>query len=84
VLYVCHGLVLWMLSFTDSALSLALSSYLCAMFATVPYRMWQSARVPTFNSLIDNIQRKKYRESLVIVLTVSMILCFFIWWIFLR
>lgn len=43
-----------------------------------------SARVPTFNSLIDNIQRKKYRESLVIVLTVSMILCFFIWWIFLR
>eukprot|EP00603_Paraphysomonas_imperforata_P005188 CAMPEP_0114427732 /NCGR_PEP_ID=MMETSP0103-20121206/8522_1 /TAXON_ID=37642 ORGANISM="Paraphysomonas imperforata, Strain PA2" /NCGR_SAMPLE_ID=MMETSP0103 /ASSEMBLY_ACC=CAM_ASM_000201 /LENGTH=228 /DNA_ID=CAMNT_0001596847 /DNA_START=83 /DNA_END=766 /DNA_ORIENTATION=+ len=38
-----------------------------------------SARVPTFNSLIDNIQRKKYRESMVIVLTVSMILCFFIW-----
>lgn len=43
-----------------------------------------SARVPTFNSLIDNIQRKKYRESLVIVVTVSTIICFFIWWIFLR
>ena len=60
---------------------------MCDMCVAVCYFicvLCMSARVPTFNSLIDNIQRKKYRESLVIVLTVSAILCFFIWWIFLR
>ena len=38
-----------------------------------------AARVPTFNSLIDGIQRKKYRESLVIAVIVALILCFSVW-----
>eukprot|EP00602_Paraphysomonas_sp_CaronLab_P000515 CAMPEP_0185019638 /NCGR_PEP_ID=MMETSP1103-20130426/2256_1 /TAXON_ID=36769 /ORGANISM="Paraphysomonas bandaiensis, Strain Caron Lab Isolate" /LENGTH=223 /DNA_ID=CAMNT_0027550065 /DNA_START=38 /DNA_END=706 /DNA_ORIENTATION=- len=39
-----------------------------------------SAKVPTFDSLIDGIQRKKYRESLIIGLVVALILCFSVWW----
>ena len=40
--------------------------------------------VPTFNRLIDGIQRKKYKESLIVAVVIGFLLCFTIWWIFLR
>lgn len=43
-----------------------------------------AANVPSFSRLIDGIQRKKYRESLVVALVVSLLLCFCIWWMFFR
>eukprot|EP01041_Mallomonas_annulata_P004096 gene4096-8144_t len=43
-----------------------------------------AANIPTFNRLIDGVQRKKYRESLVVALFVGCILCFSIWWMFFR
>lgn len=38
-----------------------------------------SARMPTFNSLIDGIQRKKFRESMIIGIIISLLLCFSLW-----
>jgi len=43
-----------------------------------------AANVPSFSRLIDGIQRKKYRESLVVALVVSILLCFCIWWLLFR
>lgn len=43
-----------------------------------------SANVPGFGRLIDGIQRKKFRESLVVAVVVAVLLCFVIWWLFLR
>jgi uncharacterized membrane protein YidH (DUF202 family) len=43
-----------------------------------------SAGVPSFNRLIDGIQRKKLRESLAIALLVALLICLTIWWLFLR
>ena len=38
----------------------------------------------TINKLIDGISRKKYNENIIIVIFISILLCFTIWWIFLR
>jgi len=40
--------------------------------------------VPGFGRLIDGIQRKKFRESLVIAVVVALLICIAIWWVFLR
>lgn len=38
-----------------------------------------AANVPGFGRLIDGIQRKKSRESMVIAVVVAVLLCFVIW-----
>ena len=38
------------------------------------------ANVPGFGRLIDGIQRKKFRESLVIAVVVAILICFAIWY----
>lgn len=40
-----------------------------------------TANVPGFGRLIDGIQRKKSRETMVIALVVGVLLCFVIWWV---
>lgn len=41
-----------------------------------------AANVPSLGRLIDGIQRKKYRESLVVAFIVAILLCFTIWYVF--
>lgn len=43
-----------------------------------------ASNVPSFNRLIDGIQRKKTRETLIIAVVVGILVCFTIWWTFLR
>eukprot|EP01039_Chlorochromonas_danica_P005109 gene5109-5615_t len=43
-----------------------------------------SNSMPAIGKLIDGIQKKKFRESLVVALVVAVLLCFTVWWIFLR
>lgn len=43
-----------------------------------------AANVPTFNKLIDGIQRKKTRESVAVAVVIGLLACFCIWYIFLR
>lgn len=43
-----------------------------------------ASNVPTFNRLIDGIQRKKTRESVIVAVFIGMLLCLTIWWIFMR
>jgi Golgi SNAP receptor complex protein 1 len=43
-----------------------------------------TANVPSFNRLIDGIQKKKYRESLIVALFAGFLICFSIWWIFMK
>lgn len=43
-----------------------------------------AANVPSFGRLIDGIQRKKYKESLVVAFVVALLICFSIWWMFFR
>lgn len=43
-----------------------------------------SANVPSFRRLIDNIQRKKTKETMIIGIVIATILCFTIWWVFLK
>jgi hypothetical protein len=40
--------------------------------------------VPSFNRLIDGITRKKLKETLIVALFCGVLLCFTIWWVFLR
>lgn len=40
--------------------------------------------MPGIGRLIDGIQKKKFRESLIVALIVAVLLCFTVWWIFLR
>lgn len=40
-----------------------------------------SANMPSFNRLIDGIQRKKYKESLVVALLIGVLICFTFWWL---
>ena len=42
------------------------------------------ANVPSFGRLIDNIQRKKSMESTVIAIIIALLVCFTVWWVFLR
>lgn len=42
------------------------------------------ANVPSFNRLIDGIQKKKTRESMIVALVIAFLTCFCIWWVFLR
>lgn len=39
------------------------------------------ANIPSFNRLIDGIQRKKYKESLIVALVVGILICFTLWWL---
>jgi len=43
-----------------------------------------ATNMPSFNRLIDGIQRKKYRESLILAIVIGVLICFTIWWMFLR
>jgi Golgi SNAP receptor complex protein 1 len=43
-----------------------------------------AANVPTFNRLIDGIQRKKTRESIIVAVVIGLLACFLIWWVFLK
>ena len=43
-----------------------------------------AANVPTFNRLIDGIQRKKTRESVIVAVVIGLLLCFALWWVFMR
>lgn len=43
-----------------------------------------TANVPSFGRLIDGIQRKKSRESMIIAMVVAVLVCITIWWVFLR
>ena len=40
--------------------------------------------VPSFNRLIDGIQKRKYRESLIVACVVAVLLCFSIWYVFMK
>jgi Golgi SNAP receptor complex protein 1 len=42
------------------------------------------SNVPSFGRLIDNIQRKKSLESYIVAIVVAILLCFTVWWVFLR
>jgi len=43
-----------------------------------------STSMPTFNRLIDGIQKKKARESAIIAAVIGGLICVTIWWLFLR
>jgi len=43
-----------------------------------------TANIPTFNRLIEGINKKKSRDQMIIALVIAIILCFSIWWFFLR
>lgn len=43
-----------------------------------------TANVPGFGRLIDGIQRKKSYEQIIIAVVIGILLCFTIWWVFLR
>ena len=40
-----------------------------------------ASNIPSFGRLIDGIQRKKYKESLVVALFVAVLICFTLWWL---
>eukprot|EP00605_Chrysophyceae_sp_TOSAG23-4_P000196 GSChrysophyteH1.ASY1.ANO1.232.1 assembled CDS len=40
--------------------------------------------LPSFNRLIDGISRKKLKESIIVAVFTGILLCFTIWWVFLR
>jgi ammonia channel protein AmtB len=46
--------------------------------------MYSIANVPGFGRLIDGIQRKKSYEQIIIAVVIGVLLCFTIWWVFLR
>jgi Golgi SNAP receptor complex protein 1 len=43
-----------------------------------------AANVPSFNKLIEGIQKKKSRESTIVAVVIGALFCFTIWWMFLR
>jgi hypothetical protein len=43
-----------------------------------------TSNVPSFNRLIDGISRKKLKESVIVAVFTGILLCFTIWWMFLR
>jgi hypothetical protein len=43
-----------------------------------------AASVPSFNRLIDGIQRKKTRESMIVAIVVGLLICFSLWYMCLR
>lgn len=43
-----------------------------------------ATNLPTFNRLIDGIQRKKTRESVIVAVVIGLLVCFSIWYVFLR
>jgi len=43
-----------------------------------------STNVPSIGKLIDGIQKKKNRETIVIGLVIAVLVCFIIWWMFMR
>jgi len=43
-----------------------------------------AAQVPSFGRLIDGIQRKKLKESLIVAVVVGLLLCLTLWYVFLR
>lgn len=43
-----------------------------------------TASMPGFGKLIDGIQKKKSRETMIIAVVIGLLLCFTIWWMFLR
>ena len=43
-----------------------------------------TANVPSFARLIDGIQKKKGRESMIVSVVIGILLCITIWWVFLR
>ena len=43
-----------------------------------------AANVPGFGRLIDGIQRKKSTEQIIIAVVIGVLVCFTIWWVFLR
>lgn len=40
-----------------------------------------ASNIPSFGRLIDGIQRKKYKESLVVAMFVAVLICFTLWWL---
>jgi len=43
-----------------------------------------TSNVPSFNRLIDGISHKKLKESVIVALFTGVLLCFTVWWMFLR
>jgi len=43
-----------------------------------------AANVPSFNRLIEGISRKKLKETIIVAVFCGVLLCFTIWWLFLR
>ena len=43
-----------------------------------------ASNVPSFNRLIDGINKKRTRESVIVAIVIAVLLCFTIWWVFLR
>jgi len=43
-----------------------------------------TANVPSFNRLIEGISRKKLKETIIVAVFCGVLLCFTIWWLFLR
>jgi len=43
-----------------------------------------TANVPSFNRLIEGISRKKFKETMIVGVFCAVLLCFTIWWLFLR
>lgn len=43
-----------------------------------------TANVPSFGRLIDGIQKKKSRETMVVAVVIGLLVCVAIWWVFLR
>jgi hypothetical protein len=41
-------------------------------------------KFPSFNRLIDGISKKKLKESLIVAVFTGILLCFCVWWMFLR
>ena len=48
------------------------------------YTHYTIANVPSFQRLIDGVQRKKTRETMIVATFIGILLCFTIWWLFLR
>lgn len=40
-----------------------------------------ASNIPSFGRLIEGIQRKRYKESLVVALVVAVLICFTLWWL---
>lgn len=41
-----------------------------------------AANAPGFGRLVDGIQKKKFRETLIVYLFVAFLMCVTIWWLF--